>query len=83
MKDKAFKYRYELQQIGPGRIELFGRDTKLSDNQLEEMRRELNQNSAGRVYVVRLWLVNQKSGKVAARSSNHTLAAQPLFQVIA
>lgn len=83
MKDKVFKYRYEFEQVGPTRVELFGRDTKMSSNQLEEWRRSLNQENAGRFYLVRIWLVTQKSGKVVARSSSHTLAPQPLFEIVA
>ncbi len=81
MKDATYKYRYEMEQTGPGRVELFGRDTKLSHDQLEEMRRRLNKDSGNRYYVARMWLVNQKTGKVVARSSNHKLPPQPLFEV--
>jgi hypothetical protein len=81
MKDKAYNYRYELEQTGPGRVELFGRDTKLSSNELEQMRRQLNKDSGNRYYVVRMWLINQRTEKVVARSSAHTLKPEPLFTV--
>ena len=82
MKDSAYKYRYELQQTGPGRIEMFGTDTKLTDDELELKRRAINSEHAARVYVVRLWLVNQKTSYVVSRSSNSKLPPQPLFEVV-
>ncbi len=81
MKDSAYKYRYELQQTGPGRIEMFGTDTKLTDDELELKRRAIN-SAHPRVYVVRLWLVNQKTNRVVARSSNSKLPPLPLFEVV-
>jgi hypothetical protein len=82
-KSSAFKYRYELQQTGTSRLEMFGTDTKLTDDQLELRRRELNANGLNSYHISRLWLVNQKTGKVIARSSNSKLPKQPLFTVLA
>jgi hypothetical protein len=82
MKDSAYRYRYELQQTGTSRLELFGTDTKLTDNELELKRRQLNEQGLNSYHISRLWLVNQKSAKVVARTSNSTLPKQPLFEVL-
>lgn len=81
MKDSAYKYRFEMQQAGKATIELFGRDTKMSNDQIEQYRRNINREHFT-AYVVRMWLVNQKTGKVAASSRNSKLPAEPLFQVV-
>jgi hypothetical protein len=77
----AYKYRFELQQTGTSRIELFGTDTRLTDDALELKRRDLNEQGLHAYHISRIWLVNQKSGRVIARSSASELPKQPLFTV--
>jgi hypothetical protein len=80
-KSNTYKYRYELQQTGTSRVELFGRDTAMSHDQLELYRRELNEQGQNSYHISRIWLVNQKTGRVLARTSQSTPPKLPLFTV--
>jgi hypothetical protein len=73
--NKAYKFKFELvQSERPGRpvIQLFGRDHKLTNDELEKMRRHLNTEHFPS-YVAVLRLVNQATGAVVASSVNSTL----------
>jgi hypothetical protein len=81
-KSRAFKYAYRYQNAGKGSIELFGRDTKLSNDELEQMRRDINREHFP-AYLRSIWLVNQRTGVKVADSRESRLPAEPLFQVVA
>lgn len=79
-----FKYAYIVTQRGRTRVELFGTDTKLTDNQLELKRRELNDNSQNYYHISELSLAENDGTRVIIRSSKHSnLPKQPLFTVVA
>jgi hypothetical protein len=79
-KDKAYKYAYHYHNAGKGSVTLFGRDTKLSNDQLEQMRREINRSHFP-AYLRSIWLVNQRTGVKVADSRDSKLQPEPLFQV--
>jgi hypothetical protein len=53
----------------------------MSHDQIEQYRRQLNEQGLNAYHISRIWLVNQKSGRVIARSSASELPKQPLFTV--
>ena len=85
IKDQAYRYTYMVKQVGLVRTELFGRDTRLSNDELELMRRDLNQQTPGKCYIQILALlatVNGMGTRIVATSAKSKLAAQPLFEVV-
>ena len=64
---RVYKYSYRVFQTPHKvRIDLFGRDTKLSNAQLEEMRQKFNADGAN---VTEIELVLQRTGNIVASSS--------------
>jgi hypothetical protein len=85
IKDKAYRYTYMVKQSGPVRTELFGRDTRLSNDELELMRRDVNQQTPGKCYIQILALLATVDGmgtRIIATSAKSRLPPQPLFQLI-
>ena len=80
-KSKAFKFAFRLTQVGPGHTDLFGTDRKMTPDELEQMRRDLNKNNP-RGFINLLWIVNQKTGTSVASSGASKLKPEPLFQVM-
>jgi hypothetical protein len=76
-----FKYSYVVKQISKGGagVQLFGRDTRLSNDQLEQMRRKINKDSENMFYVQSIGLVGRAFG---ASSVNSKLPAEPMFEVV-
>jgi|HubBroStandDraft_3_1064219.scaffolds.fasta_scaffold277547_2 hypothetical protein len=75
-----YRYAYSYTQSGPTKVELFGRDSRMTNDELELMRRELNKQPG--VYVKHLALVFQQGGfHIFADSRKSTLAPEPLFVV--
>ena len=78
MSSRLYKYAYVLVQV-PGakfHYDMFGTDTKLTDNQCEEMRQGFNQDGGN---VKSLAIVSQKGknkGQVVA-SSTKANGSQP------
>jgi hypothetical protein len=76
-----FKYSYVVKQISKGGagVELFGRDTRLTNDQLEQMRRQINKNSENMFYVQSIGLIGRAFG---ASSINSRLPLEPMFEVV-
>lgn len=66
-KSTTYKYAYRVYQSGSVDIQLFGRDTKLSNAQLEEFRLKLNSDGAN---VKEIALIFQKTGKLVSSSAH-------------
>jgi hypothetical protein len=79
-----YRYAYVYRQTGPSKIELFGTDTRLSNDELELMRRKWNKDLAGQVFIPFLALAYSQEGMgmhVFADSRKSKLAPEPLFVV--
>jgi hypothetical protein len=76
-----YRYAYVYSQVGPSKIELFGRDSRMTNDELELMRRQINRDNAGRVYLRHLALMFQDSAHVFADSRKSKLPAEPMFVV--
>ncbi len=81
MKSSKFKYNYVVKQINKGGagVTLFGRDTRLTNDQLELMRRQINKDSENMFYVQSLGLIGRAFG---ASSVNSKLPLEPMFEVV-
>jgi hypothetical protein len=79
-KSRAFKFAFRSVQSGKGYIDLFGTDRKMSVDELEQMRRQLNKDHFP-AFISLLWIVNQKTGVSVASSGASKLPKEPLFQV--
>lgn len=77
---KKFKYSYVVKQISKGGhgVELFGRETRLTNDELEIFRRQLNRDSGNMYYVQSVGLIGRAFG---ASSVNSKLPPEPLFTV--
>jgi hypothetical protein len=82
-RSTKFKYAYVVTQRGTSRLDLFGTDTKLTDDQLELKRRELNDQGLNSYHVSELALAENDGHSLIIRSSKHsTLPKLPLFTVM-
>ena len=81
-RSTKFKYAYIVTQRGRTRIDLFGTDDKLTENDLELKRRELNDQSQNYYHVSELAIVPNDGSRTIIRSSKHSsLPKLPLFVV--
>lgn len=78
----AFKYAYIVSQNGIARVEMFGTDSKLSNDALELKRRQINKDHFP-AYLFRIQLKNQKTGQIVADSTKSKIPREPLFTVAA
>lgn len=81
---RKFKYAYVVDQhslVGNSRAEMFGTDKKLTNNELEVMRRNLNHEA--HYWIKELALAENDGHRIIIRSSKHSsLPKAPLFQVV-
>lgn len=85
MKSSKFKYAYSIIQISKGStLEMFGTDRKMTPDELELMRRQLNRDSGNQYWVRSVGLRHNKTGvtTVFADSRTSRLPAEPMFEVV-